>query len=145
MKKEAISLLDKNYPLVSNLANLASFLYSSLPSINWVGFYLVDKKKGYLYLGPFMGPVACYMIPFNKGICGRSYRNKEVVIIDDVHLDKEHIACSSLTNSEMVIPIIKNNEVVALLDIDSPILSRFINKEENEELIDVSKYLEGLF
>ena len=134
------SLIDKKLPLISNLSN-ASSLLNQLPDINWCGFYLVDGNR--LILGPFQGEVACTVIPFDKGVCGYSYRNKKTVIVDDVNTFTGHIACSSKSKSEIVTPIIKDNEVKAVIDIDSPICNRFSQKDQKllEEIADLLKEL----
>lgn len=139
--KEIKAIINKDYPLVSNLSNVTAVL-NTLPNLNWCGFYLV--KEDALYLGPFQGEVACTKIPFNKGICGRSYQRKETIIIDNVLIDKDHIACSSASRSEMVTSIIKDNKVVALIDIDSPIFNRF-TLEDKSLLEEVAKEIEKLF
>ena len=140
LTKQLISLIDKDLPLVSNLSN-ASSLLNKLPNINWCGFYLVSGDR--LILGPFQGDVACAIIPFNKGVCGYAYRTKQTVIVDDVNKFDGHIACSSLSKSEIVTPIIKDNQVKAVIDIDSPIYSRFSKDDQKllEEIADVLKEL----
>ena len=120
-------VIDSNLPLVSNLANISSLLFT-LEDVNWAGFYLSNRE--YLYLGPFQGDVACTRIPFDKGVCGASYSQKKTVIVDDVNTFKGHIACSSKSKSEIVVPIIKNQDVIGVIDIDSPIYSRFGNVEK---------------
>lgn len=134
-------IVNKDIPLISNLANVSSLL-NKLEDINWVGFYLV--KDDFLYLGPFQGEVACTIIKKGKGVCGTSFEKKESIIVDDVTKIKNHIACSSSTRSEIVVPIIKKGEVVALIDIDSTSLSRFTSKEK-ELLEKVAKLLSDLF
>ena len=116
--------LDKDLPLVSNLSN-ASAIINQLDDLNWCGFYLVQGDT--LYLGPFQGEPACTIIPKGKGVCGTAFELKQTIVVDDVNSFKGHIACSSLSKSEIVIPLIKNNEVKAVLDIDAPIYSRFDN------------------
>lgn len=138
--KQIESIIDKNLPLVSNLANVASIL-KEMENINWCGFYLV--KEDYLYLGPFQGDVACTTIKIGHGVCGTSFKNKETIIVPNVNEFKGHIACSSLSKSEIVVPIIKNNEVRGVIDIDSPIYDRFHN-EEKEYLEQVSLLLSKL-
>lgn len=137
----AKSIVDTNLPLFTNLSNLSAVL-NELDNINWCGFYIA--KDDALYLGPFQGEVACSKIPFNKGICGRAYTNKETVIIDNVLIDKDHIACSSASRSEIVTPILVNNLVVALIDIDSPVFNRF-NSEDKELLESISILISDLF
>ena len=139
---EVISIIDKDLPLISNLSNVSAALKMVLKDINWVGFYLVGDNN--LYLGPFQGEVACTIIPFNKGICGLSYREKKTIIVPNVLERKEHIACSSKTRSEIVTPIIKDDMVVALIDVDSESFSRF--KEEDKILLEkVAEELKNIF
>ena len=127
--KQANSLITNEKNLITNLSNLSALYKEYLPNTNWVGFYIVDKEQNNLVLGPFQGKVACTRIPFNKGVCGHCYTTKEAIYVKDVHQFPGHIACDSATNSELVIPIIQNNEVVALLDIDSIEFDRFSPEE----------------
>ena len=141
LTKQIKAIVDKELPLVSNLSN-ASSLLNQLPNINWCGFYLVSGDR--LYLGPFQGEPACTMIPFDRGVCGYAARNKKTVIVDDVNKFDGHIACSSLSKSEIVVPIIKDNVVKAVIDIDSPIYQRF-NKEDASLLEACAEILKELF
>ena len=134
-------IIDPKLPLVSNLSN-ASALLNQLENINWCGFYLL--KDNYLYLGPFQGDVACTIIPLDKGVCGYAAREKKTAIVDDVNTFEGHIACSSLSKSEIVVPIIVNNEVKAVIDIDAPIYKRF-SKEDAALLEQFAHVLEVLF
>lgn len=135
------SIVDPSLPLVSNLSN-ASAVLKDMENINWVGFYLVNGDK--LYLGPFQGDVACTIIPKGKGVCGTSFEKKETIIVPNVNEFKGHIACSSLSKSEIVVPIIKDKEVVALIDVDAPIYDRF-NNEDKAFLNEVAEILSPLF
>ena len=135
------SIIDKDIPLVSNLSNISSILFK-LDNINWAGFYIVDKDT--LYLGPFQGDVACTTIPKGKGVCGNCLARKESIIVPNVHEFNGHIACSSLSKSEIVVPVIKDNKVKLIIDIDSPIYDRF-HQEEKELLEEAAKLLEVLF
>jgi len=135
------SLTRVDLPLITNLSNSSAIL-NQLENINWCGFYLVKNKM--LYLGPFQGEPACTSIPFGKGVCGTAAKEKRTIIVDDVNKFDGHIACSSLSKSEIVVPIIKDNEVVAVIDIDSPIYSRF-SKEEEKILQEIAEYLSNLF
>ncbi len=119
--------------LVANLANITAVL-KEVFNWWWVGFYLVKENE--LVLGPFQGPMACTRIGFGKGVCGSSWKQKETLLVYDVEKFPGHIACSSASRSEIVIPIIKNGEVVAVLDVDSEYLGHF-------DLTD-QKYLESL-
>ena len=112
-----------------------------MDNLNWAGFYISNGE--YLYLGPFQGDVACTVIPFDKGVCGKAFSLGETLIVDDVNKFEGHIACSSLSKSEIVVPIIKNNNVFGVIDIDAPIYSRFSTKEK-EFLEKVAKEIEHL-
>lgn len=135
------NIIDKDLPLVSNLSNVSALL-NKLENINWCGFYLV--KDNTLYLGPFQGDVACTQIEYGKGVCGTSLKEKKTIIVDDVNKFIGHIACSSLSKSEIVTPIIKDGCVKAVIDIDAPIYNRFTNKEK-ELLEAIAKELSPLF
>ena len=135
------SIIDEKLPLVTNLSNATAVL-NQLKNINWCGFYLADNET--LFLGPFQGDVACTVIPFNKGVCGYAARNKETIIVPNVNEFEGHIACSSLSKSEIVVPIIVNNQVKAVIDIDSPIFDRF-HEEEKQLLEAAAKLLEVCF
>lgn len=121
------AIIDPSLPLVSNLSN-ASALLNELDNINWCGFYI--KEGDTLYLGPFQGDIACTTIPLTKGVCGKAASIKQTVIVDNVNEFPGHIACSSLSKSEIVTPIIIDNEVKAVIDIDAPIYARFSKKEQ---------------
>ena len=137
-------LIDENLPLVSNLANLSRVLFDWFKGVSWAGFYLANEENTCLYLGPYQGPLACTTIPFSKGVCGFSARNKKTVLVDDVHTFKGHIACSSMTNSELVVPIFKGDRVVAVIDLDSNNFSNF-TKEDAVVLEDVAFIISKLF
>lgn len=102
--------------LIANMANMAALLREAF-GFWWTGFYIV--KEGQLVLGPFQGPAACTRIPFGKGVCGSAWERKESIIVPDVDLFPGHIACSSLSRSEIVIPLFKGGEIFGVLDIDS--------------------------
>lgn len=135
------ALIDKDLPLVSNLANISAVL-NEMSDLNWCGFYLA--KGTTLYLGPFQGDVACTVIPFGKGVCGESAITKKSMIVGNVLEHKNHIACSSLSRSELVVPIIKNDNVVGVIDLDSPKYNRF---SESDKVIieEVANILSELF
>lgn len=135
------SLCNPDLPLVSNLSN-ASAVLNTLGDLNWAGFYIAKGET--LYLGPFQGDVACTTIPFGRGVCGTAAIRKETVIVDNVNGFTGHIACSSLSKSEIVVPIIKDDKVVAVIDIDSPIYNRFSEKEKIL-LEAIADYLKELF
>lgn len=122
--QQAEGLIAGERNVVANMANISALLFMSLEDINWAGFYLVDNDDE-LVLGPFQGNPACIRIPIGKGVCGTAAQLNETQRIDDVHQFSGHIACDAASNSEIVIPIIKDNKVIAVLDIDSPIYNRF--------------------
>ncbi len=109
--------------LVTTLSNLSALLDYFITDINWVGFYLFDGEK--LYLGPFQGLPACTEIKLGSGVCGNSAKERVTYIVEDVHAFPGHIACDSNSNSEIVVPIVKDNQLIGVLDIDSPIKNRF--------------------
>ena len=127
-------LLEGEPDLVANLANIAAALKEQFGWL-WIGFYLVKKDE--LVLGPFQGPVACTRIKKGRGVCGKSWEDKTTLIVADVEKFPGHIACSSLSRSEIVIPVLKNNEVVAVLDADSEALNHFdeTDKKYLEEIV----------
>ena len=108
---------------IANMANAASLLFNSLEDINWAGFYLMDG--GQLVLGPFMGKPACIEIAVGKGVCGTAVAENKTQLVYDVHNFPGHIACDSASNSEIVVPLRKNGEIIGVLDIDSPSIGRF--------------------
>lgn len=116
------AIIDGETDLIANLANVTAVLKEAF-NFFWVGFYIV--KSNQLVLGPFQGPVACTRIDYGKGVCGTSWKEKRTIIVDDVNQFPGHIACSSLSQSEIVVPIVRNNEVVAVLDVDSEHLKHF--------------------
>ena len=108
---------------IANLANAAALLWDTLPEINWAGFYLLEGEK--LILGPFQGKVACVEIAIGKGVCGTAVAESATQLVPDVHAFPGHIACDSASNSEIVIPLRKNGDIIGVLDIDSPVFNRF--------------------
>ena len=131
------ALVEGETDLVANLANVAAAL-KEVFNFFWVGFYIV--KNDQLVLGPFQGPVACTRIAYGKGVCGTSWKDKRAIIVDDVNQFPGHIACSSLSQSEIVIPIVRDNKVVAVLDVDSDKLSEF-DAIDQKYLSEIVEYL----
>ena len=121
-------LENEKYEEYTVLSNTSAIIYQLFPDINWVGFYLF--KDGILHLGPFQGKPACMKIPLDRGVCGYCARTRKSVLVPNVHDFFDHIACDSNSNSELVIPIIVNDTLYGLLDIDSPILNRFSNADQ---------------
>ena len=120
--------------IIANMANMAAILHETF-GFWWTGFYIV--KGGELVLGPFQGPVACTRIPFGKGVCGTAWKQGETIVVPDVHAFPGHIACSSLSCSEIVVPICDEKGVHAVLDIDSKEYSTFdqIDREWLERIV----------
>ena len=108
---------------VANYANASALLWEHLENINWAGFYFMEN--GILVLGPFQGKTACIEIPVGKGVCGTAVKEARTILVENVHEFPGHIACDSASNSEIVVPIRKNGEIIGVLDIDSPNYSRF--------------------
>lgn len=136
---QAESLISSSDHWLSNFSNLTALIHNEF-NFHWTGFYLVDPSKNELYLGPFQGPLACTKIPYGKGVCGTSYKLKKAIVVADVHQFDGHIACSSQTNSEIVIPLIKpNGEVHSVLDIDSIAFNDFGDFDKNylEKIVQV--------
>ena len=113
---------------IANMANAAGLIYETLPDVNWVGFY--RNIDGELVLGPFQGRPACIRIMFGEGVCGAAAATRQVQRVEDVHAFPGHIACDSASNSEIVVPLIRDGELLGVLDIDSPKHGRFSEEDE---------------
>lgn len=137
LHKQIEAVLSGETDIVANMANAAALIHEAF-GFWWTGFYLV--KDNQLVLGPFQGPVACTRIGFGKGVCGTAWKRKETIVVPDVHQFPGHIACSSLSRSEIVVPMFDNGEVYAVLDIDSKELSTFddVDKEWLEKIVQTS-------
>ena len=167
LAKQIVSLAEVDAHWLPVLSNAAALLWDALDDVNWVGFYLVDPvtvtgvepgvgsgvepdaapsdhelRTPELRLGPFQGKVACVRIPFGRGVCGTAAETKTSQLVEDVHRFPGHIACDSASNSEVVVPIVKDNKVVGVLDIDSPSVARF-TQEDLTGLEQVVKALES--
>ena len=116
-------LLAGERDFIANAANLSSLLYHSLPEVNWVGLYL--QKNGELVLGPFQGKPACIRIAMGKGVCGTAAQTRQTILVDNVHEFPGHIACDSESNSEIVVPLIIEDRLIGVFDLDSPSFGRF--------------------
>lgn len=114
---------------VANMANVAALLWEFLPDLNWAGFYRVAPAKGgggqELVLGPFLGRPACIRIPFGKGVCGTAAESRATQLVADVHAFPGHIACDAASRSELVVPVLREGQVIAVIDLDSPSPARF--------------------
>lgn len=140
--KEIQSITENEKDLIANLSNISAILNEHLNNINWVGFYLMKDHE--LVLGPFQGKPACIRIPVGKGVCGTCVQEKKTLRVANVHQFAGHIACDSASNSEIVLPIIKEDQVVAVLDIDSPLLDRF-SEEDEKMLTEIVEYVATIF
>src|SRR2546425_9314130 len=121
------SLLAGERDLTANAANFSALLFHSLPDLNWAGFYFV--KDGELVLGPFQGKPACVRIALGKGVCGAAAATRATVVVSNVHEFPGHIACDSASIAEIVVPVVKDEELIGVLDLDSPTLGRFDNQD----------------
>jgi GAF domain-containing protein len=108
---------------IANAANLSALVYHALPALNWVGFYFFDGRE--LVVGPFQGQPACVRIPLDKGVCGAAASTRQTQRVADVNAFPGHIACDSASRSEVVVPLVRGDELIGVLDIDSPQLDRF--------------------
>lgn len=135
LRKQLVALLEGEPNQIANLSNASALLNQFFDRVNWVGFYLSEGNE--LVLGPFQGLPACVRIPFGRGVCGTSAMEKKTLRVEDVHQFPGHIACDAASQSEIVVPIIKNGEVIGVLDIDSPEKGRFdeIDQENLEEFV----------
>jgi GAF domain-containing protein len=132
------ALLTKEDELISNLSNFAAVIKDTFEKISWVGFYLFDGQK--LYLGPFQGKVACTNIEIGKGVCGSSAARRETIIVPDVEEFPGHIACDNNSKSEIVVPLIQNDRLLGVLDLDSYEYNSFSNTDK-EYLEEICKFL----
>ena len=132
--KQIEAIVSDESDMIANMANTAALIHESF-GFWWTGFYIVKDEQ--LVLGPFQGPVACTRIPYGKGVCGTAWKRKESIVVPDVEEFPGHIACSSLSRSEIVVPIFKEGEVYAVLDIDSKELSTFdeTDREHLERIV----------
>ena len=138
LKKQLAALMEGESRPLPHLCNAAALIFGALKDINWAGFYLMEEDG--LLLGPFQGKPACIRIPAGKGVCGTAAAENRTLLVDNVHEFPGHIACDSASNSEIVIPIHADDRVVGVLDIDSPLFSRFdgqdrLGLEELAELL----------
>ncbi|WP_367159248.1 GAF domain-containing protein [Kozakia baliensis] len=113
--------------LIANMANISAMIFEAMPDLNWAGFYL--WKEDQLVLGPFQGRVACTRIPLGKGVCGAVARDRETLVVPDVHEFPGHIACDAASASEIVVPVLAGDQLIGVLDIDSPVKGRFSSKD----------------
>lgn len=128
--KQLAALLEGEKNAIANLSNASSLLNQFLDRVNWVGFYLLEE--GELVLGPFQGLPACVRIPLGKGVCGSSAQEQKTFRVEDVHQFPGHIACDAASQSEIVVPLLKDGKLLGVLDIDSPEKNRFDELDQNK-------------
>ena len=131
------SLLADERDFIANASQFSAFLFHQLEDLNWAGFYLNRNEE--LVLGPFQGQIACVRIPFGRGVCGAAAKSRETQRVEDVHAFAGHIACDSASNSELVVPLIKDGRLIGVLDLDSPSVGRFSEQDQQgvEALVDI--------
>jgi GAF domain-containing protein len=128
LKAQLESLFADERDFIANAAQFSAFLYSQVDDLNWAGFYL--NKAEELVLGPFQGQVACVRIAFGRGVCGAAASTRQTQRVEDVHAFPGHIACDSASNSELVVPLVKEGRLIGVLDLDSPKLARFSEQDQ---------------
>ena len=138
LRTELDALISGEEDWIANLANAAALLYHALPDVNWAGFYLL--KQGVLVVGPFQGQPACVRIALGRGVCGTAASKRHTLIVPNVHEFGDHIACDSASNAEIVVPMIRNDEVLGVLDVDSPVFGRF----DAEDQQGLERFVEAL-
>ena len=147
LERQVESVLEGERSLIANAAQFSALVYDTLADLNWAGFYFtVPARKGDgqdLLVGPFQGKPACARIPFGRGVCGTTAVEGKTIVVADVHAFPGHIACDSASNSEIVIPLIKDGNVVGVFDIDSPKLDRFSDEDRAGLEAMVAAFLEA--
>jgi L-methionine (R)-S-oxide reductase len=123
------ALLSDETDVTANLANATAAIFHGLPSLNWVGFYLIRGAE--LVLGPFQGKPACVRIPLGKGVCGTAAIQRKTVLVPDVHAFPGHIACDTASRSELVVPLLRDGTMIGVLDLDSPLPARFDARDQS--------------
>lgn len=137
-KTEIYQTLNEQLPLllgderdfIANAANTAALIFHTLPDLNWAGFYFFNGEE--LVVGPFQGKPACVRIQLGRGVCGAAAEKRETLVVPNVHEFSDHIACDSASNSEIVVPLVKNEKLIGVLDLDSPSFNRFDEQDRIE-------------
>ena len=142
LSSQAKALLAGESDLIANAANLSALLFHALKEVNWAGFYFLKGDE--LVVGPFQGQPACVRIPVGRGVCGAAAASRAVQRVADVHAFEGHIACDAASRSEIVIPLVRNDELLGVLDLDSPVRNRF-NEQDEALLREIAEiFLESL-
>lgn len=126
--QQAQSVLENEPDAIANAANLSALIFEQVPRLNWAGFYFLRDDE--LVLGPFQGKLACTRIPMGQGVCGTAAAQRQTLRVDDVHSFDGHIACDSASESELVVPLVRDDRVIGVLDIDSPYRDRFDSDDQ---------------
>ncbi|WP_142128929.1 GAF domain-containing protein [Bacillus sp. SLBN-3] len=129
--KQLSALLEGEPNVIANFSNASALLNQFLDRTNWVGFYLYEEESNQLVLGPFQGLPACVRIPLGKGVCGTAASERKTMLVEDVHAFPGHIACDAASQSEIVVPIVKDDKLIGVLDIDSPEKARFDEEDQH--------------
>lgn len=140
--QQAQALLQGERDRVANAANLSALIHHALPDLNWNGFYFFDGTE--LVVGPFQGLPACVRIPLDRGVCGAAARTRQTQRVADVHAFPGHIACDAASRSELVIPLVRNDNLIGVLDLDSPLPDRFDHDDQHGVEALAQAYLESL-
>jgi GAF domain-containing protein len=127
LAEQVRSLIGDEPDFIANAANFSALVYHSIPDLNWAGFYFLKGDE--LVLGPFQGQPACIRIKFGQGVCGTAAQQRQTIVVPNVHDFPGHIACDSASNSEIVVPLIKNEELLGVFDVDSPLIGRFDDED----------------
>jgi L-methionine (R)-S-oxide reductase len=125
LDQQLASLIEGEPDAIANAANMSALLYHAMPELNWAGFYFLPEGTDVLVVGPFQGKPACVRIPISKGVCGTAVATRETILVPDVHAFPGHIACDAASQSELVVPLIRDGRVLGVLDLDSPRAGRF--------------------
>lgn len=128
LTQQLAALLEGERDFIANAANTSALLFQMMPDLNWAGFYLM--KEGELVLGPFQGKTACVRIPVGRGVCGAAVEKRQSMLVEDVHAFPGHIACDAASRSELVVPIMRGEDVIGVIDLDSPIPARFDSDDQ---------------
>ena len=124
LAQQLVGLLSGERDPIANAANTSALLFTSLPDLNWAGFYFL-RSADELVLGPFQGKPACVRIAVGRGVCGTAVERRQTVLVEDVHAFADHIVCDAASRSELVVPLIRDGQVLGVIDLDSPLLARF--------------------
>lgn len=144
LELQLASLFEGEHDAIANAANMSALLFMAMPELNWAGFYFLPEGTDVLVVGPFQGKPACVRIPIGKGVCGTAVATRETILVPDVHAFPGHIACDAASQSELVVPLIRDGKVLGVLDLDSPRAGRFDAEDQAGVERLVARYLASL-